>query len=109
MRKYSQRSLKSLKGIHSDLRRVVDRALQDSPVDFIAIEGLRTKTRQAELVASGASQIMDSRHITGHAVDLLPIGPNGPEFAWPLYNKLGPAVEAAAKAEGVAITWGGSW
>lgn len=109
MRKYSQRSLNSLKGIHPDLRRVVDRALQDSPVDFIAIEGLRTKTRQAELVASGASQTMDSRHITGHAVDLLPIGPNGPEFAWPLYNKLGPAVEAAAKAEGVAITWGGRW
>lgn len=109
MRKYSQRSLNSLKGIHPDLRRVVDRALQDSPVDFIAIEGLRTKTRQAELVASGASQTMDSRHITGHAVDLLPIGPNGPEFAWPLYNKLGPAVEAAAKAEGVEITWGGRW
>ena len=109
MRKYSQRSLKNLKGIHPDLRRVIDRALQDSPVDFIVIEGLRSQTRQRELVDSGASQTMNSRHLTGHAVDLLPIGPNGPEFAWPLYHKLGPAVEAAAKAEGVAITWGGRW
>ena len=109
MRKYSQRSLDSLKGIHPDLRRVIDRALQKSPLDFIVIEGVRSRKRQSELLATGASQTMDSRHITGHAVDLLPIGPNGPEFAWPLYYKLGPAVKAAAQAEGVPIVWGGDW
>lgn len=109
MRKYSDRSLNNLKGIHPDLRRVIDRALQDSPLDFIVIEGLRTEDRQRELVDSGASWTMDSRHLTGHAVDLLPIGSNGAEFAWPLYDKLGPAVEAAAEAEEVPITWGGRW
>lgn len=109
MRKYSNRSLRNLKGIHPDLRRVIDRALQDSPLDFIVIEGLRTKDRQAKLVASGASQTMNSRHITGHAVDLLPIGPNGAAFDWPLYHKLGPAVKAAARAEGVDLEWGGDW
>jgi len=109
MRKYSTRSLKNLKGIHPDLRRVIDRALQDSPLDFIVIEGLRTESRQRELVASGASQTMNSRHLTGHAVDLLPIGPNGPAFDWPLYHKLGPAVKSAAEAEGVDVEWGGDW
>ena len=109
MRKWSDRSLRNLQGIHPDLRRVMDRALQESPLDFIVIEGLRTKERQAELVKSGASKTMNSRHITGHAVDLLPIGPNGPRFDWPLYHKLAPAVKAAAKAEGVKITWGGDW
>lgn len=109
MRRYSQRSLNSLKGVHPDLRRVIDRVLQDSPLDFIVIEGVRSEARQRELVASGASKTMNSRHLTGHAVDLLPIGSNGPEFAWPLYHKLGPAVEAAAEAEGVPITWGGRW
>jgi peptidoglycan L-alanyl-D-glutamate endopeptidase CwlK len=109
MRTYSSRSLKSLTGIHPDLRRVIDRALQESPLDFIVIEGLRTEHRQRQLVASGASQTMNSRHITGHAVDLLPIGPNGPAFDWPLYYKLGPAVKAAAKAEGVDVEWGGDW
>jgi peptidoglycan LD-endopeptidase CwlK len=109
-RKYSQRSLNNLRGIHPDLRRVIDRALQDSPLDFIVIEGLRTKERQKQLVAQGASQTMNSRHITGHAVDLLPIGPNGKAaFDWPLYHKLGPAVKAAAEAEGVKIVWGGDW
>ena len=109
MRTYSKRSLTSLKGIHPDLRRVIDRALQESPLDFTVIEGLRTEHRQRQLVASGASQTMNSRHITGHAVDLLPIGPNGPAFDWPLYHKLGPAVKMAAKVEGVDLEWGGDW
>ena len=111
MRSYSQRSLTSLNGIHPDLRRVIDRALQDSPLDFAVIEGLRTRERQEKLVASGASQTMNSRHLTGHAVDLLPLDPvtGKGEFAWPLYDKLGPAVKAAAKKEGVPIVWGGDW
>lgn len=109
MRKYSQRSLNSLRGIHPDLRRVIDRALQDSPLDFVVIEGLRTEERQRQLVASGASRTMNSRHLTGHAVDLMPIGPNGPAFDWPLYDRLGPAVKQAAEKEGVALDWGGDW
>ena len=111
MRTYSQRSLTSLNGIHPDLRRVIDRALQDSPLDFAVIEGLRTKDRQEELVASGASQTMNSRHLTGHAVDLLPLDPTTGrgEFAWPLYDQLGPAVKTAARKEGVPIVWGGDW
>lgn len=110
MRQYSKRSLKNLQGIHPDLRRVIDRALRDSPIDFTVIEGLRTKERQAELVRAGASRTMNSRHITGHAVDLLPIGPDGKAaFAWPLYDRLAPAIKAAAQAEGVEIVWGGDW
>ena len=109
MRKWSDRSLRNLRGIHPDLRRALDRALQEAPFDFIVIEGLRTPERQRELYNQGASRTLKSRHMTGHAVDLLPIGPNGPRFDWPLYNKLAPAVKKAAKAEGVKIVWGGDW
>ena len=110
MRKWSARSLKNLHGIHPDLRRVMDRALQESPLDFVVIEGLRTKERQRQLVANGDSKTMNSRHLGGYAVDIVPIGPNGKaSFAWPLYDKLAPAVKAAAEAEGVAIVWGGDW
>jgi len=109
-RKYSARSLKNLEGIHPDLRRVIDRALIESPLDFVVIEGLRTKERQKQLVESGASRTLNSRHLTGHAVDLVPIGPNGKAaFDWPLYNRLGPAVKQAAEKEGVQIVWGGDW
>lgn len=109
-RRFSDRSLRNLRGVHPDLVRVMERALHTSPVDFIVIEGLRTRERQSELVASGASRTMNSRHLTGHAVDLLPIGPNGRgEFAWPLYERLAPAVKQAAEDLGVAIKWGGDW
>jgi peptidoglycan LD-endopeptidase CwlK len=109
-RKWTARSLRNLEGVHPDFRRVMDRALQESPLNFEVIEGLRTVARQKQLVAMGASKTMNSRHITGHAVDLLPIGPDGKgRFDWPLYHKLAPAVKAAAAKEGVALVWGGDW
>jgi peptidoglycan L-alanyl-D-glutamate endopeptidase CwlK len=109
-RTFGSRSTKNMNGIHPDLRLVLDKALQDSPLDFVVIEGLRTKERQQQLVASGASQILNSRHITGHAVDLLPIGLDGkPAFDWPLYNQLGPAVKKAAADLGIELNWGGDW
>lgn len=109
-RKWSARSLRNLQGIHPDLRRVMDRALHESPLDFIVIEGLRTEERQRDLVASGASMTMNSRHLTGHAVDILPIGPDGKAaFAWPLYYKIAPAIKTIAAQELVALEWGGDW
>lgn len=109
-RKFSARSQENLKGVHPDLVRVIERALQTSPLDFVVIEGVRSIERQKQLVASGASRTMNSRHITGHAVDIVPIGPNGKAaFDWPLYNRLAPAVKEAAAREGVAIVWGGDW
>ena len=109
-RKWSARSLGNLAGIHPDLRRVMDRALQESPVDFIVIEGLRDRARQTELVKSGASRTMNSRHLTGHAVDILPIGLDGKgAFDWVLYRQLAPAVKGAAMAENVPLDWGGDW
>ena len=109
-RKFSTRSQENLKGVHPDLVRVMERALQTSPLDFVVIEGVRSIERQKQLVASGASRTMNSRHITGHAVDIVPIGPNGKAaFDWPLYNRLAPAVKEAAAREGVAIVWGGDW
>ena len=117
MKTWSARSLKNLAGVHPDLRRVMDRALQDSPIDFVITEGLRTKARQAELVAKGASTTMNSRHITGHAVDLVPLldldndGKIEAEemYSWPLIRKLAVHIKAAAKAEGVPIEAGADW
>ena len=110
-RQFSARSLASLKGVHPDLRRVIERALHESPLDFTVIEGLRTRERQTRLVSEGKSRTMNSRHLTGHAVDLMPIDPGTGRgsFDWSLYDQLGPAIERAAEAENVAIVWGGRW
>ncbi len=116
-RTWSEASLARLKGIHPDLRRVMDRALQEAPFDFRITEGLRTVERQKQLVAQGASKTMRSRHLTGHAVDLVPLvdmnndGKVSAEemYAWPLYHRLAPAIKTEAKAGRVPIEWGGDW
>lgn len=105
----SSRSEHALKGVNPDLVRVVRRAITLTNVDFVVTEGLRTPERQAELVKAGASKTLNSRHITGHAVDLAPIIAGQVRWDWPPFHELARAMKQAAAAEGVAIVWGGSW
>lgn len=109
MFKLSARSLSKLEGVHPDLVRVVKRAIELTEVDFGVTEGLRTKERQKELVAKGASKTMNSRHITGHAVDVAAY--LGREVRWDfgLYIKIAEAFRQAARELGVTVVWGGCW
>jgi peptidoglycan L-alanyl-D-glutamate endopeptidase CwlK len=104
-----QRSLSRLEGVHPDLVRVVKTAALLSDLDFTVLEGLRTVERQKQLVAQGASRTMNSRHITGHAVDLAPMIGGKVSWDWPLYLKLGEVMRAASLAEKIPIRWGGTW
>ena len=103
------RSLSRLEGVHPDLVRVVKKAAAMSDLDFTVLEGLRTLDRQKQLMANGATRTMNSRHLTGHAVDLAPMIDGKVSWDWPLYNRLAKIVKAAAAAENVPITWGGDW
>jgi len=107
--KFSQRSMNNLEGVHEDLVRVVKRALEITEVDFMVLEGLRSVTRQAELVKSGASTTMNSRHLSGKAVDLVALV--GGKVTWQpkIYDKIEKAMKQAAKELSVPIVWGGSW
>lgn len=96
-----------LTGVHPALVRVVERAR--GYADFIVTEGMRTEARQRELFAKGASTTMNSRHLTGHAVDLAALVGKEVRWDWPLYDRLGTAMKRAAAEEEVAITWGGDW
>jgi len=61
------------------------------------------------LFAQKATKTMNSRHLTGHAVDLAPMLGGKVSWDWPLYHRLAKTVKAAAAAEKVPITWGGDW
>lgn len=104
-----QRSLSRLQGVHPDLVRVVKKAAAMSPLDFTVLEGLRTLDRQKQLMAAGATKTMNSRHLTGHAVDLAPMIGGTVRWDWPLYHQLAAVVKDAAKAENVPLQWGGDW
>ena len=102
-------SLLRLQDVHPDLVKVVERAIQLSEIDFTVLEGRRTKERQAELLKAGATTTMNSRHLTGHAVDLGALVGGKVRWDWPLYHKIAAAVKQAAKEVGVPIEWGGDW
>jgi peptidoglycan L-alanyl-D-glutamate endopeptidase CwlK len=103
------RSRARLKGVHPDLVRVVELALTYSPHDFTITEGLRSVARQRELKAAGASQTMNSRHITGHAIDFAVLVGGKVRWDWPLYGQVAVAFKRAAKELNVPIIWGGDW
>lgn len=107
--KLSKRSLSRLEGVHPDLVRVVERAITITRVDFGVTEGVRTEDRQRELFAKGATTTMNSRHLTGHAVDLVAYVGTEVRWDWPLYDQIGNAMKMAALEEDVKIEWGGDW
>lgn len=106
-----KRSLENLTGVDIDLQRVVKKAIQITTQDFTVIEGLRTKTRQAQLVKQGASKTMNSKHLTGDAVDVVPypIPTDWNEYKKEQWDNIAKAMKAAAKELGVKIQWGGDW
>lgn len=109
MFKLSQRSKDRLKGVHPDLVKVVEHAIEISTVDFAVLEGLRTPERQKVLKEAGASQTLNSRHITGHAVDLVAWVDGEVRWDWPLYSQVAKAMKAAAAELNIPIEWGGDW
>ncbi len=110
MYRFSKRSKAKLKGVHPDLVKVMERAIEITKVDFTVLEGMRTLKRQKELVASGASTTLNSRHLTGHAVDIAPYVNRRISWHWPHYHQLAPYIWQAAQDVGVeGLEWGGNW
>lgn len=111
MPKFSTKSLERLRGVHPDLIAVMQEAIRYT--DFTITEGLRTKERQKELYDGGFSKTLDSKHLTGEALDIAP---------WPVdyknleaFHFLAGVVTAVATRlynEGTItrkLKWGGHW
>ena len=106
----NERSEQRLLGVHLDLCRVVRAARVASPFRFEISEGLRTKARQAELVKAGKSQTQNSRHLTGHAIDIVILNNDG-SASWDFsrYKTVADVFKKEAARLGVKIAWGGDW
>lgn len=117
MYKLGTRSRNNLIGVAPDLQRVVELAITITDQDFTVVEGVRSLERQKRLYASGASTTMNSRHLTGHAVDLIPYPFHG-DFDddgvtniedWDQYYPIATAMKTAAEQLGTVVEWGGDW
>ena len=108
--KFSKASEDNLVDVKDILVKVVRRGLEICEVDFGVREGLRTLQKQRENVASGASQTMNSKHLTGEAVDLypskLPSDWKTNPYVWmPVLN----AIYKAGIEYGVKLRFGINW
>lgn len=102
-----ERSRKKLEGVHPDLVKVVEHAAD--VLEFIVTEGLRTKERQQQLFNAGATRTLNSRHLTGHAVDLAALVHGEVRWDWPLYSKIADTMKDVARTLNIPIVWGGDW
>lgn len=105
----SKRSLSRLAGVDEDLVEVVKYAITVTRIDFGVTCGVRTVAEQKALVASGASQTMNSKHLEGRAVDL--VAYIGPRVSWELnlYDDIADAMKEGAVVKGVDLRWGAAW
>ena len=110
--KEQNRTTLSLVGVHPALVSIVKRAMELCPQPFTVFEGLRTKERQRALVSMGASKTMESKHIDGNAVDLVPLVDGKLSWTWEHIYPIADAMSQAAKElppEGAWLQWGGAW
>lgn len=110
----SSRSASKLSGAHPHLRKVVERAIKLTPIDFTVGETLRSIERQQFLLNTGKSSTMNSRHLPGSkgysfAVDLYVIRDGKVSNDMADYCKIADAMKQAAKELGTPLEWGGDW
>ena len=101
-----KKSKQKLDGVHEDIVAVVELAISKSEYDFTVLEGLRSVERQKELVDTGKSTTMNSRHLNGHAVD---IAPWPISWEWDDYYPIAKVIKEAAEELNVDFEWGGDW
>jgi peptidoglycan L-alanyl-D-glutamate endopeptidase CwlK len=107
--KLSERSLNNLEGVHPDLAKVVHRAIEITPYDFVIIEGLRSVEKEKAMVAAGKSQTMHSRHLTGKAVDFMALVNGKGTWETKYYEQIANAFLQAGAELNIPVVWGGSW
>jgi peptidoglycan L-alanyl-D-glutamate endopeptidase CwlK len=101
--------IERLVDVHPDLQRLVQAMGRYCPMPFMVYEGMRTEAKQAEYVAAGTSTTMNSRHLTGHAVDLIPLVNGQPTYDWSYYNAFSIHMFGASNLCAIPVHWGGDW
>lgn len=108
---FNERSEELLAGVNPMLAQLMRNVEAKMPDAFEISEGIRDRERQAQLVAEGKSQTMNSKHLTGDAVDIHVVGPDGqPNWDFEAYRPIADAAKAEAAALGIPnFVWGGDW
>ena len=110
----NSRSKNNLKGVHPALINVVNKSAEIVTeklpnYHFVITSGVRTLEEQKKLFAEKKTKTLNSKHLTGHAVDIA-VFIDG-KITWDLkeYRKIADLIKESAKELNVNITWGGDF
>ena len=109
--KWSARSLRNLEGIHPDLRRLADAVLARSTHDLTVLDGggLRT-VQQAQQNAAAGTGVLNSRHLTGDAVDLVTLTDGKVDWTnLSAFRETAETIATVAAELGIPIVQGCDW
>lgn len=106
---FGLQSKAKLSTVHKSLQDLFYAAIGEAPYDFSITEGLRSLERQKQLFKDGKSKTMNSRHLTGNAVDVCIIIDGKASWDFNDYIKLADYIKKIAIAVNVPIVWGGDW
>lgn len=117
MRQWDKVSTDRRAGVHPDLLKLADAVLQAAPWPLRITEGMRTLERQKQLLAAKATKTLNSRHLTGHAIDVVPyidLDRDGKIETEELYNRrlfdiLIPIAKKEAERLKIKTTFGYDW
>lgn len=98
-----------LVGVDARLVELVERLADVSPIPFKITEGVRTPERQKQLFAEKKTKTLKSRHITGHAVDIVPLVGGRPSWEWRHYTPVVKTAKKIAAEMNVRVVFGYDW
>ena len=109
--RFHERSLKALAGVHWALVALYDDLCAEAAqrgLFVVVTEGVRSEKRQLELVRSGVSLTLQSKHLTGRAIDIAIFLSDGSVTYQPApYAALASAV--LGLEQDPPLKWGGNW
>lgn len=105
MFKFSQSSLNKLATIDKRLQLICNEAIKE--YDFCVIDGLRSLETQKKYFEAGKSKTMNSKHLNGLAVDLIPFPIDWNNIK--RFKELSLIIKRIALNNNIKIRWGGDW
>ena len=105
----SKLSMERLEGVDERLKAIVIECAARCAFPFNVSEGVRSVEQQREYVRQGKSRTMNSKHLTGRAVDLYPLTMNRKQVDWSRFEELADLMFQVASDQGTEIVWGGHW
>ncbi|EDN9291711.1 M15 family metallopeptidase [Listeria monocytogenes] len=106
---YYSRSLENVNKLADNTKAAARKLLdwaENSGIEVLIYETIRTKEQQSANVANGASQTMRSYHLVGQALDF--VMAKGKTVDWGAYRS-DKGKKFVAKAKSFGFEWGGDW